>query len=171
MSKAWVKNTPHYYLRYYDLVPEDDYIEGLKNSLSECEKLFSSISEKQGNYAYGPNKWSIKEVLQHVSDTERIFQYRSLCIARGEQRKLEGFDQEDYTKNAEANNRSLASLLAEFKTIRASSISLFRYLTEDQMKAIGNANGFDAQAAFYVYLISGHLRHHLNVIKEKYLSN
>ncbi len=154
-----------------DIVPEENFLEGLKNSMQECQELIGSISDNLGNYAYETGKWTIKEVLQHICDAERIFQYRALCISRGEKRKLNGFDQDDYVANCAVDDRSLSSILDDYMTVRLSTISLFKSLNEEQLKLKGNASGFDSQPVFYGYLISGHLRHHLNVIKERYLVN
>lgn len=169
MSKSWIWDIPHYYIPFMEVVPEEDCHEALKLSLDECNRLLLNVSEEQSNRAYEEGKWTLKEVVQHVCDTERIFNYRALCISRGEQSKLSGFDQDQYTKNANCDHRRLSDIVVELNAVRNSSRALFRSFTEEQMKMRGHANGFEVQPIFYAYLLSGHMRHHMNVIKERYL--
>ena len=168
MSKEWLENVPAYFDGYLKLVGEDDMIEAMKNSKSEFTVWATDISEDKGTYTYQEGKWTVNEMLQHVIDTERIFQYRSLSIARGEMNELPGFDHNSYAKNSKANQRKLSDLIAEFTRLRDASIDLYSSMDETNMKYKGMANGFVVQPILFGYLITGHLRHHLNVLGARY---
>ncbi|MDB4161982.1 DinB family protein [Bacteroidia bacterium] len=168
MSKEWLENVPAYFDGYLKLVGEDDVIEAMKNSKSEFAAWATDISEDKGTYAYQEGKWTVNEMLQHVIDTERIFQYRSLSIARGEMNELPGFDHNSYAKNSKANQRKLSDLISEFTRLRDASIDLYSSMDETNMRYKGMANGFVVQPVLFGYLITGHLRHHLNVLGARY---
>lgn len=155
--------------RYLNLVDESNINVGLRNSMSEAQDLLVSIPREKYNFKYAEGKWTVKELVLHVVDTERIFQYRSLCISRGEKSDLPGFNENDYAQNSNGNNRSFLSLLNELTDVRKSSISLYEGLAEEQMKMIGKANGIDIQPITYAQLSIGHMRHHLTILKERYL--
>ena len=168
MSKEWLENVPAYFDGYLKLVGEDDMIGAMKNSKAEFIAWATDISEDKGAYTYEEGKWTVNEVLQHVIDTERIFQYRSLSIARGEMNELPGFDHNSYAKNSKANQRKLADIITEFSRLRDTSIDLYSSMDETNMKYKGMANGFVVQPVLFGYLIIGHLRHHLNVLEARY---
>lgn len=168
MSKEWLENVPAYFDGYLKLVGEEDMVEAMKNSMTEFAAWASDVSDEQGTYTYEEGKWTVNELLQHIIDTERIFQYRSLSIARGEMNELPGFDHNSYAKNSKANGRVLSDLIAEFGRLRASSIDLYSSMDETNMKYKGMANGFVVQPVLFGYLISGHLRHHLGVLDARY---
>jgi uncharacterized damage-inducible protein DinB len=150
------------------LVGEDNMIEAMKNSKAEFIAWAKDVSDEKGNFAYQKGKWTVNELLQHVIDTERIFQYRSLSIARGEMNELPGFDHNSYVKNSKANARKLSDVISEFDRLRDSSIALYDSMDEINIKYKGMANGFVVQPVLYGFLISGHLRHHINVLKSRY---
>jgi hypothetical protein len=168
MSKEWLENVPAYFDGYLKLVGEDNMIEAMINSKAEFVAWSQDISEDKGTFAYQEGKWTVNELLQHVIDTERIFQYRSLSIARGEMNELPGFDHNSYVKNSKANARKLSDVISEFDRLRDSSIALYGSMDETNVKYKGMANGFVVQPVLYGFLISGHLRHHLNVLKSRY---
>jgi hypothetical protein len=168
MSKEWLENVPAYFDGYLKLVGEDNMIEAMKNSKAEFIAWAKDVSDEKGNFAYQKGKWTVNELLQHVIDTERIFQYRSLSIARGEMNELSGFDHNSYVKNSKANARKLSDVIAEFDRLRDSSIALYDSMDEINIKYKGMANGFVVQPVLYGFLISGHLRHHVNVLKSRY---
>jgi len=168
MSKEWLENVPAYFDGYLKLVGEDDMIEAMKNSKAEFAAWAKDVPDDKGKYAYEEGKWTVNELLQHIIDTERIFQYRSLSIARGEMNELPGFDHNSYVKNSKANDRKLSELIAEFRRLRDSSIDLYASMGEANMKYKGMANGFVVQPVLFGFLISGHLRHHLNVLQARY---
>lgn len=169
MSKEWIEDVPDFYKGYLLLAEENNVAEGLTNSIIELNTALENVEEEAANSSYANGKWSLKEVLLHICDTERIFQYRMLSIARGEEQNLLGFDQDNYVAKSNANSRSLISLLEELNALRASGISLFNSLNEQTLKAKGMANGFMAQPIFYGYMLTGHMRHHIQVIKDRYL--
>jgi len=158
-----------YIKRYLDLIPSENWLEELKKSEEKTVQIYSNLTEEQSLFAYAEAKWTLKEVLLHLSDTERIFQYRILAIARGEEKNLPGFDEENYAKNSFANERSLESLLEEFQLIRKSSQILLETANSSALKNLGNANGNQVSAETIGKLIVGHNIHHLNVIEERYL--
>ncbi|MDA8886099.1 DinB family protein [Bacteroidia bacterium] len=168
MSKEWLENVPAYFDGYLKLVGEDDILEAMQNSKAEFMSWANEMSNDKGLYAYEEGKWTVNEVLQHIIDTERIFQYRSLSIARGEMNELPGFDHDSYAKNSKANQRNLSDLISEFARLRDSSVDLYSSIDESNIKYKGMANGFVVQPILFGYLISGHLRHHLNVLEARY---
>ena len=168
MAKSGLTTIPAYYVRYIELVPEEDLLEALKNNGKIFEKEIKALSEELGSYRYAEDKWSVKEVIQHVIDTERIFSYRALCIARGERQNLAGFDENQYAENSFADKRSMAELLDDFKIMRASTLSLFSSLEPQAMKKKGNANGLVVSTELLGFCSVGHQIHHSNIIKERY---
>lgn len=160
-----------YIQRYLDLIPSENWLEELKNCEEKTTKIYSEISEEQSLFAYAERKWTLKELLLHLSDTERVFQYRILAIARGDQNELPGFDEELYANQSFANKRTLASLLEEYQLIRRSSQILLETASFSALKNIGTANGNRISAETIGKLIVGHNIHHLNIIQERYLPN
>ena len=158
-----------YYKDYINYIEGDNIIKILRDQLSRTVKLVKSIPEEKGNYAYAKGKWSIKEVLGHITDSERIFAYRALCIARGEEKSLPGFEQDDYVREGNFNNRTLASLIDEFMQLRKSNIDLFTSFSEDALNRRGLANNYEVTVRAFLFIIAGHEFHHINILKEKYL--
>ncbi len=158
-----------YYKDYVNYIEGDNIIKILRDQLSRTVKLVKSIPEEKGNYAYAKGKWSIKEVLGHITDSERIFAYRALCIARGEKKSLPGFEQDDYVRGGNFNNRTLMSLIDEFIQLRKSNIILFNSFTEDMLNKRGLANNNEVTVRAILFITAGHEIHHINILKEKYL--
>jgi hypothetical protein len=119
-----------YIKRYLDLIPTENFFEELSNSEKATLAIYSKLNDVTALYKYAENKWSLKEILQHLIDCEKVFQYRALAISRGETQKLPGFDEELYTKNSSSDRRHLADLIAEFSLVRKSSIFLFKSFTQ-----------------------------------------
>ncbi|GAA4297298.1 DinB family protein [Nibribacter koreensis] len=162
---------PAYYEKYINAISDQtNVLDLLKAQQQEVVQLFARVSESEANFAYEPGKWSIKELLGHMNDTERIMAYRALCFARGEQQPLPGFDENDYVVHANFSERTLNDLVDEHFTIRAASVSLFKSLTPEALARIGNANGNPMTVAALAFIIAGHERHHLNILKERYLA-
>lgn len=159
-----------YIQRYLDLLPSDNWLEELKKSGEKTVSLYSYLTEEQSNFAYAEGKWTLKEVLLHLTDTERIFQYRILAFSRGEKFELPGFDEENYAANSFANERSLESLLEEYQLVRQSSQILLETLNPSVLNNIGIANGNEISVETIGKLIVGHNIHHLNVVEERYLT-
>lgn len=158
-----------YVQRYLDLIPSENWLEELKKSEEKTVGIYSELSEEQSLFAYAEEKWTLKELLLHLSDTERIFQYRILAFTRGDQNELPGFDEELYAKRSFANERTLSSLLEEYQLIRKSSQILLETANSEVLKNVGSANGNQISAETIGKLIVGHNIHHLNIIEERYL--
>lgn len=158
-----------YVQRYLDLIPSDDWLEELKKTGDKTVELYAQLSEEQSLFAYAEGKWTLKELLLHLSDTERVFQYRILAFLRGDQNELPGFDEELYATQSFANERSLNSLLEEYQLIRKSSQVLLESASSSALQNVGTANGNQISAETIGKLIVGHNEHHLNIIRERYL--
>lgn len=158
-----------YVQRYLDLIPSENWKEELIISGDKVVDFYSKLSDEQALFAYDDGKWTLKELLLHLSDTERIFQFRILSFARGEKQALSGFDEELYAANSFANQRTLASLLEEFKVIRKSSEILLSTLHPSILENKGISNGNTISVETLCKLIVGHTIHHLNIINERYL--
>lgn len=160
-----------YIQRYLDLIPSGNWLEELKKSGEKTIAIYSKLSEEQSHFAYAEGKWTLKELLLHLSDTERVFQYRILAIARGDKNELPGFDEELYANQSFANGRSLNSLIEEYELIRNSSRILLETMNPSALDRIGTANGNRISAETIGRLIVGHNLHHLNIIVERYLAS
>jgi hypothetical protein len=158
-----------YYSKYVDLVPDGDIIGTLASQINGTLDTLRKIPEADSLKRYAPGKWSIRESLGHVNDTERIFAYRALRIARGDQTPLAGFEQDDYIAPGRFDSRPWSSLIDEFAAIRASSLALFRGFDEDAWRRQGTASNNPVTVRALAYIIAGHERHHMNVLHEKYL--
>lgn len=153
---------------YLDLVQDSPLIEALSNGLGTTLSFFHKLPPGTWTYRYAPEKWTPKDILQHLSDTERVFSYRALNIARNPQSVLQGFDENLFAKAALANERSIEKLMAEYIAVRKSTISLFGNIDASQLPhtAIANSKPLSARAAGFI--ICGHEIHHCNIIKERY---
>jgi uncharacterized damage-inducible protein DinB len=160
---------PEYFEGYVSLVPEGDVIETLRRQFAETLTLLSGITEERASAGYAPGKWSVKELLGHVSDAERVFAYRALCIARGDTQSLPGMDQDVYVAHANFNARTLADLTEEFKHVRASTIDLLSHLDEAAWQRRGVANEKSMSVRALAHIIAGHEAHHAGVLRERYL--
>ncbi|MFB9862224.1 DinB family protein [Rufibacter immobilis] len=159
-----------YYHKYIQPIPDQtDVLELLLKQRQEVTQLFGRVTESEANFAYEPGKWSIKELLGHMNDTERIMAYRALCIARGELTTLPGFDENAYVANSGFSQRTLAGLLKEHQVIREATVALFDTLAEDALSRVGSANGSPVSVRALAFIIAGHERHHLQILKERYL--
>ena len=159
------------YSGYISLIGDDDIIEVLKEQIKTSEKFLKTFTEKQGNYSYADGKWTVKEVLGHVIDTEKIMAYRALSFARGEKQSLPGFEQDDYVAESNFNKRSLVDLINEFITIRESNIILFKSFNEEILIRRGTASESEVTVLALIYIIAGHEKHHMKFLKEKYVKN
>jgi hypothetical protein len=154
--------------QYVLLVTSDDILATLTAQLKQTATLFSGRSERDGNFRYAPDKWSVKEVVGHVSDTERIFAYRAMRIARGDQTPLEGFEQDDYVRGARFGARKLADLVEEYADVRQASRALCHSLSEEAWLRRGVASGNPVTVLALAYLIAGHELHHRKILDERY---
>jgi hypothetical protein len=158
-----------YYDRYISRVSEGDIVSTLTDQLPAYLELIRSIPESRGTHRYAPGKWSIKESLGHVNDTERIFAYRGLRIARGDATPLPGFEQNDYIAPGRFDERTLSDLAEEFAHIRRASIALFAPLDDEALDRRGTASGFPVTVRAMGYIIAGHALHHMAILRERYL--
>ena len=160
-----------YIKRYLDLVPSENWIEEMKTVSDATLEIYESLSEEQGNYAYAEGKWSLKTLLQHLIDTEKVFAYRALRFSRKDQSVVSGFDEEAWADHSYADSRTLKSLIKEFKLTRKQSFIFFKTLPEDALQLSGTVNGNSINVETIGKLTVGHNIHHLNIIKERYLPN
>ena len=158
-----------YYHTYIDAVTSTDLLMELKKSKTNFQTEFFKLDDAIANHQYSPDKWTVKELLLHLIDCERIFAYRALSIARGEQQSLLGFEENDYAKNCKADKRTLQSILEEFLAVRASSIALFENLDKQDLLRIGKANGNEISVRAIGFIIVGHQNHHFKILEERYL--
>jgi len=157
-----------YYERYISLIVENDILATLDRQRREMVLLLSGLSEEQGNFRYAPEKWSAKQVLGHVCDTERIFAYRALRIARGDVTPMEGFEQDDYVKNGPFARHVIAEVIEDYIAVRRATISLLRSLEEAAWSRRGIANKNEVTVRAIAYTIAGHEVHHRRILEEKY---
>lgn len=158
-----------YQKRYVSLVGNRNILNFMETHVLDFKALLSEIPYEKEDYAYADQKWTIKEVVGHIIDSERIFSYRALCIARGEAASLPGFDENAYTKNASFKERTLTELAHEFGTVREGTISLFRYMKEHELDRKGMANNNPTTPRIILYMIAGHHIHHESVLRERYV--
>lgn len=175
MSLAdWEDNYPQpdeynkFYSGYIDLVNTSNVIEKLIQQGQEVYSLIQILNEDEAAYRYTEEKWSAREVLGHLIDTERIMSYRALCISRGEEKSLPGYDQDEYVRQADFDNRSLQSISTEYDALRNANISMFSSFNKEQIGRKGTANQAEVSVRALAYIIAGHEKHHLNVLEEKY---
>ena len=157
------------YQQYFDLVAEDDYLTLLRQNSIETIAFFKKISDEKLHYRYAEGKWTIKEVFMHIIDTERVFSYRGLAAARGDLSPHYRMDEELYARNVDVSDRVLESLITEFKAVRASSEQLYENITDKQSTLLCNMVTHPMTVRAIGYFLIGHIQHHLNVIKERYL--
>lgn len=169
MPKPTKDEYADYYHNYVEQIESDDILNFMEMQMTEISELFKRVSEDNGDYAYAEGKWTIKEIIGHLVDTERILAYRALCFARGEKQILPGFEQDDYVNEGFFNDRSLVNLLKEFVALRQANIIMFKNFSDDILMRRGNANKSEFTVNAFQYIIPGHVEHHLKILKEKYL--
>jgi hypothetical protein len=159
--------------RYISLVPEaEEYFSLLDANTAETVQFFGSLSSELMNLRYKPGKWSLKEMLMHIIDTERVMSYRALVIARGDlEAVLPSMDQDVFARGVNVDNRSLEDLVEEFTIVRQATVKLLKNITGDQSVLKGNVFGYPATPRALAYIILGHVQHHLNIAREKYIEN
>ncbi|MDB4878441.1 MAG: DinB family protein [Gemmatimonadetes bacterium] len=174
MSAATIER-PHadehapYYGKYIARVPDGDLVSLLREQLMDTVALLRGVSPDRADFAYGPGKWTIKEVVGHLVDTERVMAYRALRFARNDRTELPGFDENTWAVNSDAASRTLGDLLEEFQVVRSSTIHLAKHLSADALARRGSANGQEVSVRALFYIIAGHERHHADLLRERYL--
>lgn len=158
-----------YYGRYISQVPDGDLMSMLRDQIMDTVGLLRGLSPEKADYAYAPGKWTIKEVIGHLSDAERVFQYRALTFARAPGSAVPGFDENAWVPAGDFGKRTLDDLLEEFQIVRAASVQLARHLDEETLKQRGVANGNEISVRALLYIIAGHERHHAALLRERYL--
>ena len=170
IEKPFEGEYPPYASMYIDLLPGDGLLlKHLQENFESTKKLILSLPKEKLLHKYAENKWTIKEVLVHIIDDERIYAYRAMCFARNEKTALPGFEQEDYAKYSGANERNIENIMEEYEAVRLSTIALFNGLPEETFIRKGTANNNQTTVRGLAYHIAGHELHHINIIKEKYL--
>jgi uncharacterized damage-inducible protein DinB len=162
-------SVPSYYQTYVKHVYEAPLMEALQNSQQKLQEILTTIPETKGDFRYDRGKWSIKELLCHMMDAERIFCYRALRFSRNDKTELHGFDENTYAPEANAHSRSVAQLTREMHNLRISTLDLFRNLTPEMLDRKGKANNTEISVLALGYVVAGHETHHRTVLEERYL--
>jgi hypothetical protein len=170
LSRPDASEYPPYAAAYVNLVVGDDILGILSAQLEEITALLKPVDDRRASeFAYAPGKWTVKQILGHMIDTERIFGYRALCVARNDATPLPGFEQDDYVASGSFNERTLSGLIDEFRVVRQSTISLFQNLPQQAWLRHGLANKYNVTVRGVAFLAAGHGWHHTKILREKYL--
>lgn len=170
----WESNHPQpkeysaFYEDYIDLVDTENVIQMLIQQGQKTYAIIQQLTPEEAGHRYADDKWSVQEIIGHLVDTERIMAYRALCISRGEDTPLPGYDHEDYVEQAHFESRSLQSLSTEYDALRNANISMFNSFDKEQIKRTGTANNATLSVRALAYIIAGHEKYHLNILEEKY---
>lgn len=163
-----IDKVPEFYRGYIKAAGSGELVPLLLKSGDDFITFCRSLTEQQGLYKYAPDKWSIKDIILHLIDSERVFAYRALRFARNDKTELSGFDQNIYVPEGNADARTIHNLLAEFTNVRAATVDMFSSFNDDIRQRSGVASGVEMTVEMLGYIISGHLIHHMNIIHERY---
>ena len=158
-----------FYAGYVAKVPDGDLLQTLETGLADYAATFGTLPESRGGHAYAPGKWTLRELLGHVIDAERVFAYRAMRIARGDTTPLPGFDEKAWVPESGSNQRSLADLLGELEAVRGATVALLRHLPEASITRTGTASNHPVSVRALAWIIAGHPIHHLGIVRERYL--
>ena len=158
-----------YYQGYIDKVPAGTIVDNLKKSIAETKAVILSIPESKGDYAYAEGKWTIKELLSHMIDVERVMSYRAMCVARNDKTSLPGFDHDNYVVESNASARTIVDLMEEFAAVRMATVLQFQHFTDKMLIRIGTASENPVSPRALGFIILGHEAHHMSILKERYL--
>ncbi|MBS1918204.1 MAG: DinB family protein [Bacteroidetes bacterium] len=158
-----------FYHGYINAAKSDDVLKAIKTSTKDFKKLLADIPKKKIDYAYAEGKWTIRELIQHIIDAERVFTYRALRFARKDATPLQSFDEKSWTENSQANSRKWKDMVDEFKAVREATECLFKSFNEDQLLSKGIASNKEINVLALGFISAGHVEHHINIIKERYL--
>jgi hypothetical protein len=167
MAKPEANEYASYYGKYVMLVPEDDVVVALRSEIAQTVALLNGVADRDASICHSPYTWTIKQVVGHLTDAERVFGYRALRFARGDSTPLPGFDENHYAQFAKSDQRPLADLTAEFEALRNSHLWLFQNLPDTAWKERGSANGNDVSVCALAYIIVGHERHHTTILRRR----
>ena len=156
------------YQGYISQVTEQEILPVLRSQTDALDVLLGRVTPERETYRYAEGKWSIREMIGHLIDGERVFGYRAFCIARGEQQNLPGFEQNDYIATAPYDRIDLEDLLSEFRLVRLSNIAMFRTLDQEAWMRIGTANANQVSVRALAFIMAGHVRHHMEILRERY---
>ena len=170
MSRPDTNEYAPYYERYVSLVAETDIVNVLGAQPTQLQDLLTAMPEDRGAFRYAEGKWSVKELISHLIDGERIFAYRVLRISRADETPIEGFEQDGYIENSHANERSFAELLEEFSLLRRANMIMFKNLDDGDWQRTGTASEATVSVRALAYIMAGHVDHHLNILRERYLA-
>lgn len=157
-----------FYQSYVAHVNEDDILPAMRSQIDALDVLLDRVAPERETYRYAEGKWSIREIIGHLIDGERVFGYRALCIARGETQNLPGFDENEYMVSARYDQIALEDLLSEFRLVRLSNIAMMRNFDDDAWTRVGTANDSPVTVRALAYVMVGHARHHMGVLRERY---
>jgi len=158
-----------FYQGYIDLIKEEDFREAIRKNTRQFRKFTETIPRKKFDYAYAEGKWTIREMLQHIIDAERVFAYRALTFSRMDGSPLPGFDENSWAVQAGGANRRWKDLLQEFRSVRESTEQLYGSLSDEQLRFVGQANGRPLNGFTLGFIIPGHVAHHIRILQERYL--
>ncbi len=170
MSRPEKEEYAEYYETYVSLVEEIDIVSALEKQLSAWHSLFVEISEEKADFSYAEGKWSIKELVGHLIDGERVFAYRALRFSRNDKISLAGFEQNSYVANSNFSNVNFADLIEELSLLRLSNILFFKNLTDEAWLRTGTASDAEVSVRALAYIMVGHIRHHANILRQRYLA-
>lgn len=170
MTKPEKAEYDAYYERYVSLVDAGSLLESLASQPGELKTLLAGLPDERGSYSYDEGKWTIKEVLGHLNDGERFFAYRILRISRGDTTPIEGFEQDGYIEYARSNARGIADLIEEFRLLREANMFLLNNLNEEDWLRMGTASGFTVSVRALAHIMAGHITHHVNILRSRYLA-
>ena len=168
MSRPAETEYPPSFESYLSHVTEEDILPAMRSQIDAVDVLLDRVAPERETYAYGEGKWTIRQIVGHLIDGERVFGYRAMCIARGETQDLPGFDENAYMPNAPYEHVELEDLLSEFRLVRLSNIAMLRTLDETAWTRMGMANGAPVSVRALAYVMVGHARHHMGVLRERY---
>ncbi len=169
MPRPKPNDYPSFYAGYVEETEGDDPVKILEEQITRLQVTLSTVSEEKGEFSYAEGKWTIKEMIGHLIDTEKIMAYRALCIARGEKQSLPGFEQDDYVKEGNFNRREMKELMEELLQTRRSTILLFKSFEKEMLNRRGVANENEVTVLAFAFIITGHANHHIRILKEKYM--
>ena len=176
MSKEWRRTRPKageadpYYFKYIDRVSDADIVDTLSAQIVETVGLLRSLPESKGSHRYAPEKWTIREVIGHITDCERVFAYRALRFSRGDRTPVPGFEENDYVANGLFDERTMDDLITEFEHVRRATIGLLNGLSEEMMSRRGVASEKEISVRALAFIMAGHETHHVELLKTRYLA-
>ena len=168
MPRPQANECAPYYMKYINLAEGDSVREIVEKYAFDIQEFYNSLPDEKADYAYAENKWNLKQVVQHVTDAERVFAYRALRIARNDKTPLASFDENAYVENGFSNQRALSSLKQEFNSVRAATDIFLLSLNDEQIMRMGSASNNPVSVNALAFIIYGHLLHHKNIFTERY---